>query len=102
MWGPVPLPSPLNTRVMHFQMHSGLLILFSVVSILLRWVKEKLGCLDMQRRESSEDVNKEAGEMDEGSGQQHERDKDGWSEAPAERQRKTEGQREGGMHGGDL
>lgn len=31
-------------------------------------------------RESSEDMNKEAGEMDEGSRQQHKRDKDGWSE----------------------
>lgn len=56
--------------------------------------------------ESSEDMNKEAGEMDEGSGQQKKRDKDGWSEVLAERHRKTE--REGGrekgreMHGGDL
>lgn len=30
-------------------------------------------------RESSEDMNKGAGEMDEGSGQRQERDRDGWS-----------------------
>lgn len=33
-------------------------------------------------RESSEDMNKGAGEMDEGSGERQERDRDGWSEEP--------------------
>lgn len=33
-----------------------------------------------KRRESSEDMNKRAGEMDEGSWERQERDRDGWSE----------------------
>lgn len=33
-------------------------------------------------RESSEDMNKGAAEMDEGSGERQERDRDGWSEEP--------------------
>jgi len=53
--------------------------------VLLQRVKDKLGCHDTQqrgeeRRESSEDMNKGAGEMDEGSREKPERDRDGWSE----------------------
>lgn len=44
-------------------------------------------------RESSEDMNKGAAEMDEGSGERQERDRDGWSEEPgctgAQQQRET-------------
>lgn len=48
-------------------------------------VKEKLGCRDTPqkeewRRRGSEDMNKGAAEMDEGSGERQRRDRDGWSE----------------------
>ena len=69
------------------------------MDILLHRVKEKRGCLDKRRRdarESSEDMNKGAGEMDERSRLQQKRDKDGWREAPAERQRAREDREEEG------